>query len=379
MMKRLLWVMMIFLLMTGMNACKKSNTDIVYKRKYIDEIKKARKEVGNFLVSNLIPGANVAVSINGELVYSEGMGSASRDLEVPARRSTKFRIGDLSSLVTNAIYLKLVEEGKIIPDSSIQYYYPGFPEKEGKVTVKMLVNEISGLRPPYNAEEFNLLGTSLEKGIDLFKDDPLDMPPGEFQVHSSYNHNLLGVVLEKATGKPFEKLMEEYVTVPLQMTNTVIDNPFTTIKGRSDFYETNVLSQVINTTFYDLRANAPSKGLLSNAEDLVKLGNAYLEGDFFSDKTRESLFEPLKLYNNNTSRMVNGWLVYKDNYNRVVYGQQTSIVGGTAALLIYPEQKLVVAYACNKSSALNDTPVFLIINDFLGTPSDTEQPRSKLK
>ena len=368
------------LVIFGMGGCKKPTTDIYYQRKYINEIKKARKDVSTFMIQDLIPGANVAVSINGELVYSEGIGWASKDLDVRAKRNTKFRIGEVSTLFTNAIYLKLVDEGKINPESSVQYYYPDFPVKEeGTLTLKMLANDISGIRPPFGGEEMGLINTSIEKGLDLFKNDALDFPPGQFQVQSCYNHNLLGVILEKITDQKFPELLKNYLTDTLHMENTVVDNPFSTIKGRSDFYERNVMSQIINCSFYDLRVNAPSKGLLSNAEDLVKLGNAFLEGDYFSETIRPSLFEPLRLYNNNTSRMVNGWQVFKDMYGRKLYGLDGSVVGGTAAVLIYPDQKLVIGYACNLTSALNNSPVFLVANAFLGTPDTNEQPISKLK
>ncbi|HPF50754.1 MAG TPA: serine hydrolase domain-containing protein [Draconibacterium sp.] len=379
-MKKLVLLSLSILVLLGIIGCTKKNTDLHYKRKYTKEIKDARKDLSLFMIENMVPGANVAVSINGELVYSEGLGWASKDLDVPAKRSTKFRIGQVSTIINDAIYLKLVEEGKIDPDTSIQYYYPEFPTKpEGEITPKMLANEISGIRPSVGNEEMNMVNKSIEKGLEIFKDDPLDMPPGQFQINSCFNHNLLGVIMEKATGKKYTDLLNDYVTAPLNMDNTVIDNPFITIKGRADFYEPNIIAQVVNTKFTDLRVNTPSKGLLSNAEDLVKLGSAFLEGDFFSSETRKNLFEPLRLYNQNPSRMVNGWLVFKDNHGRVVYGLQGSVDGGSASVVIYPESKMVIAYACNLSSSLNETPVLLIANAFLGTREGKEQPSSKLK
>ena len=380
-MKQNLFVLtLVFSVLLMMNGCKKPKTDIVYNKKYVKEIKDARKKVKFHMIQNFIPGANIAVSINGELVYSEGIGLASRDLDAPAGRNTKFRIGEVSTLYTNALYQKLVEEGKIYPDSSIQHYIPTFPVKvEGKISLKMLANEISGIQPPLDGGEMRLVNKSIEDGIQLFKDEALEMPPGMFQAQSCYNYNLLGVAMEKATGKKYSQLLKEYVTDTLHMDNTVIDNPFAMIKGRSNFYEPNILAQVVNTTFYDLRATAPSKGLLSNAEDLVKLGNACLSGDFFSEETRKNLFEPLILFNNNTSRMVNGWFVFKDPYGRTVYGLEGSVVGGSASVIILPESKVVVAWACNLSTAINDTPVFLVANAFLGAPEGEQQHRSKLK
>ncbi len=377
---KLILLTLAVLVLSGLNGCKKPDNDILYKRKYIDEIKEARKSIRFFMVQNFIPGANVAVSIDGELVYSEGVGWASKDLEVKAKRNNTFRIGEVSMLYTNAIYHKLVEEGVLIPDSSVQHYFPQFPVKEkGKITLEMLASEVTGIHAPNDDRDLRMINTPIEEGINLFKDDPLDFPPGLFQIPSCYNYNLLGVVMEKATGKRYHQLLDEYVIQPLQLEHTREDNPFATIKGRADFYEPNIIAQVVNTKFCDLRVNAPSKGLLSNAEDLVKLGNAFMEGDYFSEKTRETLFHPLKLYNNNPSRMVNGWRVYKDTHGRIVYGLEGSVVGGSGSLVIYPEQKMVIAYACNLSSAVVTTPVGFIANVFLGTTDEGEQTREKLK
>jgi len=370
---KLILLILAVLVLSGLNGCKKSKSDIVYKRKYVDEIKEARKSIRFFMMQNFIPGANIAVSIDGELVYSEGVGWASKDLDVHARRNNKFRVGEVSMLYTNAIYHKLVEEGVLNPDSSVQHYYPEFPVKEkGTVTIGMLANEVSGIHAPYGDEDLELINTSIEHGIKLFKDQPLDFPPGIYQIPSCYNYNLLAVVMEKATGKKYNQLLDEYVIKPLDLENTVIENPFATIKGRTDFYEPNIIAQVVNTKFYDLRADAPSKGILTNAEDLIKLGNAFMEGDYFSDSTRESLFHPVKLYNNNPSRMVNGWRVFKDTQGRIIYGLEGAVYGGSGSVVIYPEQKMVIAYACNLSSAVVTTPVGFIANAFLGTPAEGE-------
>ncbi|WP_167606021.1 serine hydrolase domain-containing protein [Maribellus sediminis] len=378
-MRRNFQFVLLLLLLFGLSNCKKANTDIQYDKKYIEPIKSARKKVAFHMAQNSIPGANVAVSIDGKLVYSEGIGWASKDLEVPAKRSTKFRIGELSSLFTNVLYQKLVEEGALVPDSSVQFYYPDFPEKRGKVTISQLANETSGIRPPRGDEELKHVSTSLQQGIKLFKDDPLEMPPGEFQNPSCFNYNLLGAIMEKTTGEKFYKLLNKYVIDTLGFENTVPDNPFITIANRSNFFEPNIIAQVVNASFYDLRMNEPSKGLLSNAEDLVKLGNTFLTGDYFSEETRENLFEPLKLYNDNISRMVNGWIIFKDNFGNTVYGLEGTAPGGSASVLIFPEHKMVIGYACNLSSSVRDTPAFMIANAFLGTEEETGQGKSKLQ
>lgn len=325
-----------------------------------------------FIASNFIPGASVTVVKNGEIIYSDAFGLASKDFEVLAKRDTKFRIGNLSELFTNLIYQKLVEEGTLHPDSSIQHYYPEFPEKADKLTLYHLAQQTSSIREMMGNESNGIyLNTTLEKGIDLVKDDPLVSPPGLYQVESNFNSNILGVVMEKATKKRFRQLLREYVTDTLHLNNTVIDNPLITIKNRSNFYDQNYIAQIVNATTIDLRFRAPSDGLLSTSDDLAKLGIAVLYSDYLSSKTKESLFEPVPLYNNIPSEMANGWMLMQDNKGRSAYGKSGSVSGGGSAILIYPAESLIITYTCNLTGSMDNTPIFTIAKHFL--PAVEEQ------
>src|SRR5689334_13060998 len=64
-------------------------------------------------LSRGIPGFNVAVAIDGKIIYSEAFGYADLEQRVPAWQITKFRIGSVSKPLTSAALMKLVEQGKI--------------------------------------------------------------------------------------------------------------------------------------------------------------------------------------------------------------------------------------------------------------------------
>ncbi len=354
-------------LIFNLTNCRKNNPDVLYVRSYLKEIKAARKEIIFYMARNSVPGATFAVAKGGKIVYSEGMGLASKDLEVPVTRTTKFRIGELSENFTSLIYQKLIEEHILIPDSTVHFYYPEFPEKKYKIPIRHLAQHTSGIREPgSNEDDWIGLHMSIQRGIENFMNDSLIAPPGSYFLPSIFNYNLLGAVMEKVTGIHFSSLLKKYVTDTLGLENTMVDSPFKTIKGRSDYFDHNVVAQVVPSTFRDMRYRAPSEGLLSNAEDLVKFGNALLFSEYISKEMRKRLFEPLVLENGNRIKMVNGWVVLKDKNNRVVYGKSGNITGGSAAVLIYPKEELVVACATNLSSlSEDDIPVFEIANQFL--------------
>ncbi|MFV0593745.1 MAG: serine hydrolase domain-containing protein [Draconibacterium sp.] len=372
-MKQNRFIVLLVIIAFGFTNCQRSKPNIYYQKKYVKEIKQARKEAGFFISRNFIPGSSVAIFLKNELIYSEGFGLASTDLEVPVTRKTKFRIGDLSELYTSALYLKLLDEGLLNEDSAIQKYYPQFPEKEDTITPKFLAYEIAGIRKPTAEEQLRKgMNTGLERSIDRFKNDPLIVQPGTYQIPSIFNYNLLGVVMEKASGKRFAKLFQEYITDTLHLENTCIDNPFISIKNRSDFFETNLISQVVFGQFYDLRQNAPSEGMLSNAEDLAKLGNDLLHSDYFSG-IRDKIFQNIVLENGQQAGMANAWTTYTDHEERLVYGRQGTVPGGGGSIIIYPEYELIIAFTCNLTASLDETPVFSMALPFLPkTQQETE-------
>jgi serine beta-lactamase-like protein LACTB, mitochondrial len=89
------------------------------KRKLLKLEKRRRM----YLMINNIPGGSFSIAKEGKIIYAEAMGLASKDLEVPANRKTKFRIGEVSELFTSLIYQMMIEDGTLHPDSSVQHIY----------------------------------------------------------------------------------------------------------------------------------------------------------------------------------------------------------------------------------------------------------------
>ncbi len=93
-MKRGIQLLILVAVLLGFSSCRKNQIDIVYDKKYIKDIKELRKEIAFYLQRNFIPGGSFAIARDGKFIYSEGMGLASKDLDVPVNRKTKFRIAE---------------------------------------------------------------------------------------------------------------------------------------------------------------------------------------------------------------------------------------------------------------------------------------------
>lgn len=359
------WFILICSTLVILSCSEKKEPIRIIDKSYKEVIQETRREAIFFLARSFTPGSSIAVSVKGKLVYSEGLGLASTDLDVPATRHTKFRIGGITQAMTSLAYYKMIEEGLLDPNSEIQQYLPDFPDKPFPIKLQNLVDQTSGIRMP-TEEELNWRGlnVSIRRGIETFRNDTLLFPPGAFQYPTNYSFNLLGAIMEEVTGDPFSRLMQNWVTDTLGMMNTVPDHPVATIKGRTNYYDRDFVAQVVNATFRDLRYRMPSDGYLSTAEDLIKLGNALLYGKTFSENIKTKMLTPPQIIEGVDLRHGNGLLFLENYAGDRFYAARGNITGGGAMLIIYPEEEIVVAWLSNLDDAMDEMPGLLVASNF---------------
>jgi serine beta-lactamase-like protein LACTB, mitochondrial len=353
----------------------------IIDKKYLEVIKETRNEAIFYMARTFTPGSSIAVSVKGKIVYSEGFGLASSDLDVPATRLTKYRIGNITQVLTALTYHKMVEAGKLDPEGTVQQYYPAFPEKQYPLKLHHLVDQTSGIRTPTD-EEMNWRGLNvgIKGAIDNFKNDSLLFNPGDFQYPTIFSFNLLGALMEEVENKPFARIIKEWVTDTLDMENTVSDNPLATVKGRTNFYDRDMVAQITNATFRDLRYRMPSDGYLSTTEDLLKLGNALLYGTNLPETVKEKMLTPPKIQNQIELRTGNGILFLDTRDNQKFYASRGNVTGGGSMLIIYPEDEIVVVWLANIDDSMDEMPGLMVANnfrDFLHGTFKTKEERMK--
>ncbi len=184
-----------------------------------------------------IVGAVVLVSQDGKLVYQRAAGLADREAKRPMQVSTVFRLSSVSKPIVSAAALALVDEGKLSLNDPVTKYLPDFrPKLAGggevpTITVRQLLTHTSGLgykfaekpgTPYYTAgvsDGFDELRISLDENMRRLASVPLFSRPGEAWRYS-LSIDVLGAVVEKASGKPLPQAVAELVTQPLGMRDT---------------------------------------------------------------------------------------------------------------------------------------------------------------
>ncbi len=297
-----------------------------------------------------IPGFNVAVAIDGKIIYSEGFGYADLEQRVPAWQITKFRIGSVSKPLTSAALMKLVEQGKIDLDAPIQRYVPTFPDKGTVITARMLAGHLGGIRHYKDGEVDNQKHyDNVVDGLERFKDDPLVVPPGTKFSYSSYGYNLLSAVIQGAAGKPFLEFEQEQVFDPLGLLNTTADQPADIIPQRARFYSGAKGKPTKNSMYVDNSYKWAGGGFISTSEDLVRFGSALLHPGYLKAESLALLFTPQKTKDGKETKYGMGWFIGKSKSGKRIFEHSGGSVGGTSELILYPDSHLVVALICNFS------------------------------
>ena len=95
---------------------------------------------------NDLPGLSVAVAVDGEIVFSEGVGYAELDNRTPTTGRTVHNVGSVSKVLAVVGLMQLVEQGKVDLDATLQTYMPWYPEREFPITVRHILTHTSGIR-----------------------------------------------------------------------------------------------------------------------------------------------------------------------------------------------------------------------------------------
>jgi len=317
---------------------------------YEQTIAEARAMVNELMKENETQGMAVAVSINGELVWSEGFGYSDVENKVTVDpKTTLFRIGSVSKTLTASAIGLLLEQGKLDVSKSVQSYVSDFPEKKYPVTVKQIAGHIGGIRH-YKGNEMmsDVYYPTVKEGLVIFKDDDLLFEPGTDYSYSSYGWNLISAVIESASGEEFLPYMQKNVFDPLGMVNTTADIAIDDIANRTKFYVRSE-SGAEDAPYVDNSYKWAGGGFIGSAEDLIIFGNAHLGAGFLTKESLDALQNSQKLVNGEATNYGMGWASRVDKKGRYRVGHSGGSVGGITQFVTYPKEKVVVAMVSNCS------------------------------
>jgi len=306
-----------------------------------------------------LPGLQVAVAVNGRLIWSEGFGYADRERGQPVARTTMFQIGSISKTLTGDAVALLVEAHKLDLDVPIQRYVPSFPEKRWPITARELAGHKSGIRHYHrdgHAENYTTTHyPTVLSSLVMFAADSLEFEPGTRFGYSTYGYTLLSAALESASGEDFLTFMSNRVFRPLGMLHTAPDEIDSVMIDRAQKYDRDETTfRIYPAPRVDNSYKWAGGGFLSSAEDLVQFGNAHLAPGHLQSASLDLLFTPVQIHDGKPASVNRagsgygvGWVIGRDARGRRIVRNDGGAIGGTAELFVDRDTKVVIAYCTN--------------------------------
>lgn len=216
-----------------------------------DRLARIYRFMQEYVDSNRIGGAVGLVLRDGKVVYQHAVGWADKDAGRKMTPDAIFRIASQSKAITSAAILSLVEEGKIAINDPVSRFIPAFAHARvmldtgnavtvparRQITIRDLLTHTAGisygtdrkvaklysekaLGPAagwgwYTADKDEPVCESMERLATL----PFVAQPGERFVYG-YNLDILGCVVERASGVPLDQFIRDRITAPLKMHDT---------------------------------------------------------------------------------------------------------------------------------------------------------------
>jgi D-alanyl-D-alanine carboxypeptidase len=310
------------------------------------------------------PGVALRVRVPGHGTWSGAAGTADLAPARPMRPGDRFRAGSITKTFVAVAALQLVEEGRFGLDDALPAVLPRrvtarFPEA-GRITVRMLLNHTSGLAEYSGARHERQVYANprrrwkVSELLDRAAALPRTAAPGARHVYANTNYNLVGLILEHATGKPWRAVVRERVLAPLALAHTSLPEPGARPRGRdiARGYE-RVGGRLVDLTDTDssMAGAAGGNSLLTSTEDLSRFLRAVLAGKLFQRPETLDAMRTLVPVEGDP----NGLVGYGLGFERFLLPGGLEVVGhmGTAAgyrayMFHLPAQGIDVAMATNQ-------------------------------
>jgi serine beta-lactamase-like protein LACTB, mitochondrial len=325
----------------GRESCR----DVVAAGKYAGPIKRAAPLVSRMKKAFAAPGLQVAVAVDGRIVWLRVCGFANVARRTPTSPATLFRIGSVSKLFTATTLARLVQSGHVELDAEVQRYVPSFPRKNGQLTLAHLALHQSGIRHYLGNEALNTRHyRSVSDSLRVFARDPLLFAPGSDFSYSSYGFNLLGAALEGASGASYADVLRRTVLRPLALRRTRLDGRH--VAGRATPYEVRENRTAGSAPFVDLSDRHPSGGLLSTAAEVAVVASMLGSPRFLARTVQDRFFAEERPANGRRTGYGVGFEVGASPLGRFV-GHTGNVVGGTAFAFAQIESRVAVAMTTN--------------------------------
>lgn len=297
--------------------------------------------------SSFIAGASIMVFQKGKKLLDKSYGHANLEFAVPMPEDASFEIGSVTKQFTSAAILKLVDGGKLTLDDDFTDYID-FDTKGRTIPIHMLLNHTSGI-PGYTElpefEELAVRSYDRDTLLRIVEQNDFLFEPGEAMIYNNSAYFILGLIIEKITGRTYEDYLKEEFFDPLGMHNTYYSSTSEVIPHRAFGYRYTE-GGLMQKRYIDHTWPYAAGSLSSTTEDLLTWMRALHGGKVFEEDLYDDLISPGQLNNGSKLRYSMG-LVNYSNYGHREIGHGGGIPGFLSATKYFPDEDLYIICLVN--------------------------------
>jgi CubicO group peptidase (beta-lactamase class C family) len=296
---------------------------------------------------------SVLVEINGKVVISKGYGFSDKANLIKNIPSTVFCIGSITKQFTATAILKLEMQGKLSTDDKITKYFDNVPIDKSNITIHDLLRHQSGLQSNVGKDYDKI---SQAEFLDKVMNSKLLFKVGKEFSYSNIGYSLLGMIIEKTSGKTYETYLYDNLWKPAQMEMTGYSRPiFDKSKIAIGYYKDDKIwgkptdkEWDKTAPYWHLTANG---GVLSTTEDMYKWHKALKGENILSKDAKNKLYHPKIRTEENYNEPIYGygWDVAPTNRNTKRFWHNGSNNIFFADFMIYIDEDVTLIMLSNKS------------------------------
>ncbi|HEY5219850.1 MAG TPA: serine hydrolase domain-containing protein [Gemmatimonadaceae bacterium] len=312
---------------------------------------KVHAAIADVMSRTQVPSASVGIVRDGRIVYVAAFGKARLSPPLAASPDMHYAIGSISKQFTVAAVMLLAQEGKLSLDDPVSKYFPELT-RANEVTLRNLMSHTSGYEDyapqDYTIPEWTKPMTA-QAVVHEWATKPLDFDPGTQYQYSNTNFNIVGLIVEKASGQPFWAYLSSHVLGPVGLTHTI---------------DLDTQRSQLEPTGYFRHALGPLRPALMEAPgwyfadgeigmtvgDLLKWDISVMDQSLLSPASYTAMETAMTLKDGSKIGYGLGLSVSTLNGHRVV--SHSGEVGGfVAANIVFPDDKIAVAVLTNQEAS----------------------------
>ena len=244
----------------------------------IDSLLTVYEKNGKFMGS-------LELSHKGKSIYSKIIGYSDIESQKKADSKTKYRIGSISKTFTSVLTFKAIEENKLTLNETIDKYFANI-KNANKITIANLLQHRSGIHNFTRDKKFFEYRTKYKSPQDMLSiisNYESDFEPNTQGAYSNSNYFLLSQILEKKYNKPYEKILQEEITLPLTLEDTYSGKQITRNNNESNSYNLSEKQTIFPET--DMSILIGSGSIVSTPKDVNRFMIALFTGKLLSTES----------------------------------------------------------------------------------------------